>query len=638
MINHLLFFNLLVPLIVGLFFLLYFVYFVLANPSNTASYRYFVIFLIGFGLFIMGRSLQVMVGPHPWPLIIVNVRVFILCSVVAPFAMLTANVFKRKKIRHRELIIIILCIVLGFVYVVFNTLGTIGSTVIYEGNGLMIYDNLTPSKLPPFFSREVTLAVQVAIGLMLLTFSLGKLIRLKLGTSLREFAADKNFFINFGILIFALSFIVGSLAKQWWVYYAASVVSALFVGASVLMDIKDVHANYERLMPLIKEDILHNFALTGSSRIKPGEMLRMLGKKSSMDTFVVMRIKYDGDDLADDLAKLEAALGILGRHLGFLFDENDFILLPISNDLIGIVLSLQKDQSGRKFKLLETLEDAQAEIAVRIKCAVKIGIGRSYANIDDLRLSYFEALNAQEFAEQNAGSDVIHAENMIGTVSRGFSYPVREKERLLSAVKTGDVEESRRLLREFLDKFRMFIDENPGILKVRLYELAGSLIDSAIMGGGDEKKLNDLVVKYFNDINLIKDVNVAQKWLAEVVGEIAGNIGFVFDSRSKSLVQSAKKYIDQNYGSPLGYKDVAREIIISPSYFLNLFKKETGKTFTDYLTDVRITAAKNLLATSEMNITEISYAVGFNNSNYFSALFTKIAGIPAKEYRKRART
>lgn len=634
--NHIVFFNLYVPLLAGLFFLLYFVYFVLANPSNATSYRYFIVFLIGFSIFIMGRALQVTVGPHPLPLIVVNVRVFILCAIVSPVSMLTANAYRKKKIRYKEILIICVCAALGIVYVVFNTLGTKGSVILYSGNGLTIYENLTPSLTPPLFAREITVAVQVLTGALLVFFSLEKLIRLKFGNTTRDFLSDKNFLINAGILIFAVSFIVGSLAKQWWIYYASSIVSALCIGASVLLDIKEIHSNYERLVPFVKEDIINNFAFKDFSRIKIGETLRMLGKKTGINTFVVMKIGTDRDGASANLGSLEYALGSLARFVGQVIDETDFMLLPISNDRIGIVLALPQNLQEKRFALLEALESAQADIASRERRAVKIGIGRSYGNVDDLRLSYFEALNAQEYASQHPGSDVIHAENMIGETIRDIAYPVREKERLLTAVKTGDVLESGAALREFISKFRPFVEQNPEILKVRLYELAGSLIDSAILGGGDEKKLNDLVVKYFNDINLIKDFSIAQNWLTGIVEEIAGNIGCVFDSRSRTLIESAKRYIEVNYRTQLGYKDVACEIFISPSYFLNLFKKETGVTFTDYLTNVRIREAKNLLRTSEMSITEIAYEVGFNNSNYFSNIFRKSTGVSAKEYRAHA--
>jgi two-component system response regulator YesN len=621
-------------LIVGLFFLLYFVYFVLANPSRAASYRYFVVFLMAFSVFLIGRALQVTAGPYPWPLVIVNLRLFILCAVISPVVMLMANTFRRKKTSSREILVGALCVALGLTYAVFNTLGTRGSVKLFESGALTLYDNLTPSGAGPFYGREVTLAVQALTGLMLLAFSTGKLLRLRRGATTREFLSDKNFLINSGIFIFAASFIVGSLARQWWIYYAASIVSALFVGTSVLFDIKDVHSYYEKLLPFAKEDMAAALAFKDFSRSKMKETLRMLGKKESMDTFAVMKIS-GGAPGDDGLSALDAAIETTERNLGTAFGEGDYVLLPISNDRIGIVISLIKGKSGGKFAFIETLERAHAEIESAIKRKARTGIGRSYPDIDDLRASYHEACNALEYAGQFSDSCVMQAESIGGPGKRANAYPVKEKERLLAAVRLGGVEESKAALQSFMAKFAPFAEENPGVLSVRLYELAGSLIDSAILGGGDEGKLNDLVARYFADVNLIRDSGRARDWLSVIVEEIAGNVGRVFESRSKSLVEKAKRFIQRRYASQIGYRDVAREIFISPSYFMTLFKKETGLTFTDYLTEVRIEAAKDLLRTSEKTITEIAFDVGFNNSNYFSNTFRKAAGLSAKEYRNR---
>jgi two-component system, response regulator YesN len=631
--NAVVFFNFYTPLIAGLFFLIYFVYFILAKSSRAVSYRYFVLFLAVFALFIMGRALQTAAGPDPLPLVIVNVRMFILCGVIVPLVMLMSSSYRRKKAGAREIVIGAFGIALGLTYDIFNTLGTRGSQIIFSSGAFALYDALTPSMLPPFYGREVTLGVQVITGLILLAFSADKLVRLKLENKMRELVSDKNFLINSGIFIFAVSFIVGSLLKQWWVFYLASMASALFVGASVLIDVKEVHSYYEKLLPFAKEDIVAAFAFKDFSKARLSETFRMLGKRASMDTFTVMKLYGVGSD--DALDTLDAALGAADRSLGAAFDEGDYVLLPISNDRIGIVLSLLKGKPGAKLGLLEALEQAHAEIETIFKGTVKTGIGRSYADIEDLRSSYFEACNAAEHAEQFDGSCVMQADDIGAPNRRTKAYPVREKERLLAAVRVGGVAESEDALRAFMDKFGSFIEENPGALGVRLYELTGSLIDSAILGGGDEKKLNDLVTRFFADVGLIKDLKRAREWLSGVVEQIAGNVGCVFDSRSKTLIENAKRIIEKNFASQFGYKDVAREIFISPSYFMTLFKKETGLTFTDYLTEVRIKAAKDLLRTSEKTITEIAFDVGFNNSNYFSNTFKKAAGLSAKEYRNR---
>jgi two-component system response regulator YesN len=114
----------------------------------------------------------------------------------------------------------------------------------------------------------------------------------------------------------------------------------------------------------------------------------------------------------------------------------------------------------------------------------------------------------------------------------------------------------------------------------------------------------------------------------------AGIVSRVYEKRSKGIIENAKRYIEANYQSQISYRDVAREVFISPSYFLTLFKRETGITFVDYLTVVRIEKAKHQLLTTDLSVTQIAFDHGFNNSNYFSNIFRKIVGVSATEFRK----
>lgn len=292
-------------------------------------------------------------------------------------------------------------------------------------------------------------------------------------------------------------------------------------------------------------------------------------------------------------------------------------------------------EDGMRSAVWDILEDVQADLRRSLKCGVAIGVGRSYERIEDLRISYHEALNAQDYAERFENAVVVHADDIDEFDPRPNGYPVMEKETLLSLMKTGDAENGKKALSDFMGKFKAFIMEKPEVLKVRLYELVGSLMDAAILGGGDEKRLNELVGNYIDDIDHVRDLEIVEQWLSKLVEELAGIVAHVYEKRSKSLVKKAMKYVDENYRLPLSYRDVAKEVFVSPSYFLSLFKRETGLTFVDYLTAVRIDRAKRLLASSEMNITEIAYEIGFNNSNYFSSTFRRIVGKTAKEFRNR---
>lgn len=70
------------------------------------------------------------------------------------------------------------------------------------------------------------------------------------------------------------------------------------------------------------------------------------------------------------------------------------------------------------------------------------------------------------------------------------------------------------------------------------------------------------------------------------------------------------------------------------TYFSSLFKKETGRNFTDYLTELRMNKAKELLREKDIMVSDVAEMVGYNDLKYFSRLFKKITGISPSDYKK----
>lgn len=95
------------------------------------------------------------------------------------------------------------------------------------------------------------------------------------------------------------------------------------------------------------------------------------------------------------------------------------------------------------------------------------------------------------------------------------------------------------------------------------------------------------------------------------------------------------RYVQQHYDEDLTSEQICRQFYCSRSHFSHSFKELTGMGFREYLTEIRLKRAKQLLAYSQMSVTEIAYAVGFNDANYFSNVFRKHGGISALAYRKR---
>ena len=132
---------------------------------------------------------------------------------------------------------------------------------------------------------------------------------------------------------------------------------------------------------------------------------------------------------------------------------------------------------------------------------------------------------------------------------------------------------------------------------------------------------------------------------AESVDDIKDYIGTLLDHvielrntlsgrRYSDIIRTARKRIEQDYMSEdISLNTVAAEVCMSPSYFSSVFSKEMGKTFIEYLTEVRMEKAKQYLVCSSMKTSEISYEVGYKDPHYFSYIFKKTQGCTPKEYR-----
>ena len=111
------------------------------------------------------------------------------------------------------------------------------------------------------------------------------------------------------------------------------------------------------------------------------------------------------------------------------------------------------------------------------------------------------------------------------------------------------------------------------------------------------------------------------------------NIATKREERSSSVVEKAKEYIANYYNKDVSLDDVSREVNISSYYFSKIFKEETGQNFIEYLTNIRIDKAKELLLDSECTMKQICTMVGYSDPNYFSRSFKKKVGVTPTEFK-----
>ncbi|MCM3712502.1 response regulator [Alkalihalobacillus oceani] len=106
-----------------------------------------------------------------------------------------------------------------------------------------------------------------------------------------------------------------------------------------------------------------------------------------------------------------------------------------------------------------------------------------------------------------------------------------------------------------------------------------------------------------------------------------------FIGGSHHVIRQAVSFIEQNYAKDLTLEELSREVGLSKSYVSTMFKKGTGKSFVEYLNDVRLEKAKELFLHSELKIFEVAEKVGFHDPKYFSKQFKRMTGMSPNRFR-----
>ncbi len=94
------------------------------------------------------------------------------------------------------------------------------------------------------------------------------------------------------------------------------------------------------------------------------------------------------------------------------------------------------------------------------------------------------------------------------------------------------------------------------------------------------------------------------------------------------------QYLHDNFTQDVSLDQMAEMLYVSKYHFCHLFKEETGKTLKEYVNDLRINRAVDLLSSTDMSMTGIADVCGFNDSNYFSRVFRQVMGVSPSAFKR----
>ena len=240
-----------------------------------------------------------------------------------------------------------------------------------------------------------------------------------------------------------------------------------------------------------------------------------------------------------------------------------------------------------------------------------------------------EALRAMEYRLILGKNRTIFYTEIRNSPRTSYTYSIASEQKLINSIVSGNADVAEQVLKEVFDQSGARQMEHLQTAKCLMYDLASTMLK---------------VFNYVEDDSLFQEIQPLEQIigcetlddLEQCVQQMAAQLSAYFEEQKQSsrLSDHVREYVNHHYGSAdVNVNMLGDHFGMTPSYLSKIFKKETGGRLSEYISSVRIAAAKQLLEGTTKSIADISTQVGYIDSNAFILAFKKKEGITPGQYR-----
>lgn len=402
-------------------------------------------------------------------------------------------------------------------------------------------------------------------------------------------------------------------------------------------NVKILETHFRNSLPVLKDRFL-------SSLITSKLSLKDIYTKTSSYKIdlheggcIISVINYDSgieySKLSDDKELLLFAINNIAEEICTKHDKG--IVFVHKENVIVLSSGANEDEDTTINKTLRVLEEICQSIEKYLKITVTIGVGTLVNSLLKAKLSYEGAVLALDYKLILGNNRIICIDDVEKRKVEKIEFDELKEEALIRCIKIGTVEELKELIQELFDNLES-INVSYSEYQIFLLEIL-TVLNRLIR--------NFSIDKFFTpnynlalEISRFNNISEAKQWIMDICIRLMGCIEVERMDACKNLIYSAKEYIAQHFHeSDISVNSVSKHLHISTGYFCNIFKRETKTSFVNYLNQLRIETAKEMLRTKDFRTFEVAEKTGFSDPNYFSYCFRKYVGISPKEYRSSSR-
>lgn len=282
-------------------------------------------------------------------------------------------------------------------------------------------------------------------------------------------------------------------------------------------------------------------------------------------------------------------------------------------------------------KLLRMAEELQKEVKREFDVQLSICIGgesEGYSQFDSQVKEIRKKMCLHHLFGVDAIIELSEKDELINQILDIETIYERLAEALYIADEKNMVEEKERL---FIELNNRSMDE----IKIHIYAIILAIGNYFSLNHVNFTEVFGQDYNYFDKVKRIADKRNLKLWLTNYFAWIMDYSASQLNVSETDVTVKAKRFIADNYDdSSLSLTKVAEFVGLNEKYFTTRFTKETGETFSSYLTGIRLLKSKELLKNTNFKVYEIAEMVGYHNVEHFNRMFKKLNGISPAQYRK----
>lgn len=281
------------------------------------------------------------------------------------------------------------------------------------------------------------------------------------------------------------------------------------------------------------------------------------------------------------------------------------------------------------FSVMDLAENCLRKLRRIPHVKVAIGIGSEEQDLLNACRSYGKALTVLSYRLYEDTRD-IYDDTVICTMAPTLSTSSIDTSELLNAMRKNDANTISVYCHQYFNSLLYVPMPPPSFIRGMSIYLVTDIQNTLRKQTRNEDNLfPELPYRVINQLTTFREI---EEWVTGLFLKYAQLISKYLSDRKDGIILDAKQYIHDNMGKKIQAEDVAAHVSLSASYFTIYFKAKTGVNFRDYVLNVKMEHAKYLLASQQVTISEVSYAVGYDDYRSFYRAFKNYTGMTPSEY------